>query len=95
MVQKVKTKSSVELYDNKCDESRVYDIEADVRVSEGEVSSVDSGVLRKDGAQIVQFNWWGENRLNITYQGVEVVERNAINLAVDAFINEVKEAVKQ
>lgn len=95
MVQKVKTKSSVELYDNKCDESRVYDIEADVRVSEGEVNSIDSGVLRKDGAQVVQFNWWGENRLNITYQGVEVVERNAINLAVDAFINEVKEAVKQ
>lgn len=95
MVQKVKTKSSVELYDNKCDEPRIYDIEADVRVSEGEVNSIDSGVLRKDGAQVVQFNWWGENRLNITYQGVEVVERNAINLAVDAFINEVKEAVKQ
>ena len=95
MVQKVKTKSSVELYDNKCDESRVYDIEADVNVSEGEVDSIDSGVLRKDGAQMVQFNWWGENRLNITYQGVSVSERNEINIAVDAFINEVKESVKQ
>ena len=95
MVQKVRTKSSVELYDNKCDESRVYDIEADVHVSEGEMDSIDSGVLRKDGAQMAQFNWWGENRLNITYQGVSVAERNEINIAVDAFINEVKESVKQ
>lgn len=95
MVQKVRTKSSVELYDNKSDESRGYDIEADIHVSDGEVNSMDSGVLRKDGTQIAQFNWWGENRLNITYQGVSVAERNEINIAVDAFINEVKESVKQ
>lgn len=95
MVQKVRTKSSVELYDNKCDESRVYDIEADVHVSEGEMDSIDSGVLRKNGVQMAQFNWWGENHLNITYQGVNVTERNDVNIAVDVFINEVKESVKQ
>lgn len=95
MVQKVRTKSSVELYDNKCDESRVYDIEADVHVSEGEMDSIDSGVLRKNGVQMAQFNWWGENHLNITYQGVNVTERNDVNIAVDVFINEVKVSVKQ
>lgn len=94
MVQKIKTKSSVELYDNKNDETRVYDIEADVRISEHEVDSVDSGVLKKDGVQMAQFNWWGENRLNITYQGVVLEERNDINVAVDTFIREVMASVK-
>jgi hypothetical protein len=44
---------------------------------------------------VAQFNWWGGDNMNITYQGVSVTERNEINIAVDTFINEVKESVKQ
>ena len=94
MVQKVKTNSSNELFNNLNDESRAYDIEANVNVADGNVTNVDSGNVRKNGFQVANFNWWGENHLNIVYQGVNVEERNAINEAVDAFINEVKESVK-
>lgn len=94
MVQKVKTNSSNELFNNLNDGSRVYDIEANVNVADGSVNNVDGGNVRKSGYQVANFNWWSENHLNIVYQGVNVDERNAINEAVDAFINEVKESVK-
>lgn len=94
MVQKVKTNSSNELFNNLNDESRVYDIEANVNVADGSVNNVDGGNVRKNGYQVANFNWWSENHLNIVYQGVNVDERNAINEVVDAFINEVKESVK-
>jgi hypothetical protein len=94
MVQKVKTNSSNELFNNLNDESRVYDIEANVNVADGNVNNVDGGNVRKNGFQVANFNWWSENHLNIVYQGVDVAERNSINIAVDTFINEVKESVK-
>jgi hypothetical protein len=95
MVQKVKTNSSNELFNNLNDESRVYDIEANVNVADNNVNNVDGGNVRKNGFQVANFNWWGENHLNIVYQGVDVTERNEINIAVDEFINEVKESVKE
>ena len=95
MVQKVRVNSSNERYNNLNDEQRVYDIEANVNIANDEVNNVDSGNIRKGGVTIAQFNWWGENHLNITYQGVSVEERNEVNIAVDTFINEVKESVKQ
>ena len=94
MVQKVKTNSSNELFNNLNDESRVYDIEANVNVADGNVINVDGGNVRKNGYQVANFNWWSENHLNIVYQGVNVDERNAINEAVDVFINEVKVSIK-
>lgn len=94
MVQKVKTNSSNERFNNLNNESRVYDIEANVNVADNNVNNVDSGNVRKNGFQVANFNWWGENHLNIVYQGVNVEERNSINEAVDVFINEVKELVK-
>lgn len=94
MVQKVRVNSSNELYNNLNDESRVYDIEANVNVANGEVNNVDAGSVEKDGSHVANFNWWSVNHMGITYQGVNVEERNAINEAVDAFINEVKESIK-
>lgn len=93
MVQEVRTISSNKLFDNKNDESRVYEIEAHVNIREGAVDSLDSGNVFRDGSQVANFNSWKNNRLNITYQGVDLEERNAINVAVDAFIGEVKESV--
>ena len=90
MVQKVKVNSSNELYNNLNDDSRVYDIEANINIAEGVMNNVDSGVVKKNGVRVANFNWWDENRLNITYQGVDVTERNDINVAVDAFVGEVR-----
>ena len=95
MVQKVRVNSSNERYNNLNDEQRVYDIEANVNIANDGVNNVDSGNVRKSGVTVAQFNWWGENHLNITYQGVSVEERNEVNIAVDAFINEVKESVNK
>lgn len=93
MVQKVKVNSSNELYNNANDEARVYDIEANINIAEGVMNNVDSGVVKKNGVRVANFNWWDENRLNITYQGVDVAERNDINVAVDTFVKEVKNEI--
>ena len=94
MVQKVRVNSSKELYDNANDSSRVYAIEANVHIASEKANSMDGGRVFKNDEDVAQFNWWGQDSLNITYQGVSVAERNEINIAVDAFINEVKEAVR-
>ena len=93
MIQKVKTNSSNELYNNLNDDSRVYDIEANINIADGVMNNVDSGVVKKNGVRVANFNWWDENRLNITYQGVDVAERNDINVAVDTFVKEVKNEI--
>lgn len=95
MVQKVKVNSSNELYDNANDGSRVYAIQSNVNIIEGKMDSTDNGIVYKGDDIVANFNSWGGNSLNITYQGVSVSERNEINIAVDAFINEVKESVKK
>lgn len=95
MVQKVRVNSSNERYNNLNDEQRVYDIEADALIVESKVTSVDGGRVMKNDESVAQFNWWGGDNMNVTYQGVSVTERNEINIAVDTFINEVKESVKQ
>ena len=94
MVQKVKVNSSNERYNNLNDEQRVYNIEADALIVDSKTTSVDGGKVIKDEEIVAQFNWWGGDNMNMTYQGVSVAERNEINLAVDAFINEVKTAIK-
>ena len=93
MVQNIKTNSSNELYNNLNDDSRVYDIEANINIADGVINNVDSGVVKKNGVRVANFNWWDENRLNITYQGVDVAERNDINVAVDTFVKEVKNEI--
>ena len=93
MVQNIKTNSSNELYNNLNDDSRVYDIEANINIADGVMNNVDSGVVKKNGVRVANFNWWDENRLNITYQGVDVAERNDINVAVDTFVKEVKNEI--
>lgn len=90
MVQKVRVSSSIELYDNRSDASRVYDIEADVHVRGNVTNSMDGGSVTKDGVQVAQFNSWEQNHLNVTYMGVDVDEQNGINEAVNVFIGEVK-----
>lgn len=95
MVQKVKVNSSNELYDNANDDARVYAIQANVNTINSRMDSTDNGIVYKGDDIVANFNSWGEDRLNITYQGVSVSERNEINVAVDIFINEVKETVKQ
>lgn len=93
MVQKVRVNSSNELYDNRSDGYRVYDIEANVHIVGAQVNSMDGGAVYKDGTVVANFNAWEEKHLNMTYMGMEVEEQNSINSAVNAFIDEVKVSV--
>ena len=92
-VQKVKVNSSNEHFNNLNDEKRVYSMEANANIRDGVMDSMDSGNVFKNGEQVANFNSWKNGRLNITYQGVSLEERNEINVAVDGFINEVKNAI--
>ena len=93
MVQQIRVNSSNENYNNLNDDSRVYDIEANANIINGEVDSIDNGLIRNSEDIVANFNAWGKNNINISYQGVTLEERNEINIAVDTFINEVKESV--
>ena len=68
-------------------------MEANANIRDGVMDSMDSGNVFKNGEQVANFNSWKNGRLNITYQGVSLEERNEINVAVDGFINEVKNAI--
>lgn len=93
MVQRIKVNSSNERYDNKSDESRVFDIEANVVIEDGVAIGIENGLIEKDGEEVAKFSSRGSNRISISYKGVDVNERNRINEAVDLFIVDVKNAV--
>ena len=90
MVQKIKTNSSNELYNNLNDESRVYDIEANVHVMNNVVNNLDSGRITMNGVILATFNWWGVNSLNITYENLKAEEQIEVLNAVNVFVAEVR-----
>ena len=90
MVQKVKVNSSNELYNNLNDESRVYDIEANVHVMNNVVNNLDSGRITMNGVILATFNWWGVNSLNITYENLKAEEQIEVLNAVNVFVAEVR-----
>lgn len=93
MVQKVKTKSSKELFDNRNDESRVYDIEAVAHVEDSKVGDIGSGRVYIGETHVADFNTWDVNNMNVTFIGVQPEERGAINEAINTFIAELKAVV--
>ena len=93
MVQKVRTNSSSELFDNRNDGSRVYDIESRANVVMGKLDNTDSGNVFREGLHMAQFSWMGGDRLNLTYMGVKEEEQISIISAVNAFLREVKDSV--
>lgn len=93
MVQKVKVISSVELYDNRNDSSRVYDIESNVHIEGGNVEHIDGGNVFHEGLHVASFSRWSNNHISVTYMNVELDEQNSINAAVNGFIAGVKETV--
>ena len=90
MVQKIKTNSSNELYNNLNDDSRVYDIEANVHVMNNVVNNLDSGRVTMNGVILATFNWWGVNSLNITYENLKSEEQIEVLNAVNVFVAEAR-----
>lgn len=80
--------------DNSVDEAKKYDITARVNISENKVNSVDSGRVVKDGVEVASFSKWGENQLNVNFNGVDVMEMCSILTEVNSFYNNVVEKVE-
>lgn len=83
--------------DNSVNAERVYDITASVIVSGQTVNDTNGEVRRKDdpSAFIANFNSYGENNLNLGYQGITPEEQLQVNAAVNAFIADVKASVAE
>lgn len=80
--------------DNLVDESRTYDINAKANLNEGNLQSVDSGVVTKEGVQVATFSMWSNN-LTPSFQNVaDVMEMCAILTAITTFIADVKTKIE-
>ena len=79
---------------NSVDEVRVYNITANINVVGGKVSSIDSGVVTKDGVEVASFSKWGENNSNNSFYGVSDEEQCVILNEINAFCRNVNEKVE-
>ena len=80
--------------DNHVDESRVYNISARANMNEGNLQSVDGGIVKKGDVQVASFTMWGTN-LNPSFQGVtDVMEMCAILTAITTFIGDTKSEIE-
>lgn len=76
--------------DNLVDTTRNYDISARVNLNENNINSIDSGVVKKDGVQIVTFTMWS-NSLTPSFQGItDPVEMCEVLMAITTFIADIK-----
>ena len=96
-VQGVSINSANVRYNNASDDSRVYDIEANVRIVDStRVQSVDGGFVKKDGKAVCTFSTYSEGQMNTNLQNVsDVMEMCAILQAINTFVLGVIEEVKK
>lgn len=82
---------------NALDESRLYNIEAQVNIKDSNVlKSIEGGYVRKDGITLCTFSKYGNDNLNTNFQNVgDIMVMCGILQAVDAFIGEVTQKVTE
>lgn len=94
-VNAVRLNSANVKYDNSVDAERVYNIEANVNLSNGNVVSFDGGIVVKDGVEKASFSVYGNHQMNYNIRGVEDVEEQcAIIMAIHAFVGDVESEVE-
>ena len=81
---------------NSVDSERVYDIEANARILNGnEVSYVDNGFVRKDGDVRCTFSTYQKTQMNMNFQNIsDVNDMCEIAKAVSEFVANVEDSVK-
>lgn len=81
-------------YSNKDDSARVFDITANVRIENGNVSNFENGEVKNlvnDGmGNVATFNAYGEKNLNLYIQNADETEAQSILTAIYAFMADVK-----
>lgn len=76
-------------YDNSVDESKVYDISANVNIDNSKVRNYDAGVVLKDGVQVANFSKWSDNNQSLNFQTGDIMEMCNIITAVNTFYTDV------
>lgn len=70
---------------NEGDESRKYEMTADITVKDGAAVDVQNGYANKDGATVATFNRYGRN-ISLTWQTDDTQEQTAALEAVQGFL---------
>ena len=80
---------------NSVDTERVYDIEANVRITNStNVSNLDSGIVKKEGTVVCTFSKYSEGQLNTNFQNVgDIMEMCTILQAINSFVIDVTSEV--
>ena len=92
MAQIEKTVRASVRMNNNDDTMRKYDISAEVAIENGEeqsVARISAGTVKSEGNAIATFYDEFGSR-SVSYIGLTLDEQNEVNVAIDAFINEVK-----
>lgn len=75
---------------NLVDETKVYNISANINLNDNELNSIDSGFVMKDGVQVATFSMWS-NSLTPSFQNVtDPMEMCNILMAITTFIADIK-----
>lgn len=78
-------------FNNKNDETRIYDISADVEINrEAQTARIYSGNVRTDDKNVATFSKHDES-LNVNYYDLEA--QAEVNNAINGFVAEVQEKV--
>ena len=80
---------------NSVDTERVYDVESNVRIFEGnKVQSFDGGFVKKGDDIVCTFSKYTEDQLNTNFQNVgDIMEMCAILKAINDFVINITEEV--
>lgn len=74
------------------DTAKVYDVTANVNISNNSVNNVDSGNVTLEGVHKASFTMYNEGNLNITFIGLTSDEKCSVTIAIDEFIEACKNA---
>lgn len=93
-VQSIALNSANIRYNNAVNESKVYDIEANVSIQSNTVTSFDSGEVKSGESLIATFSRFGEgNEQYFYHKSFTSAEKYEIMLAIDEFITDVTSVV--
>lgn len=78
---------------NANDVERLYDIEAEVKTSNGVSTEVRNGKVKPRGGEneIATFSGWNESRLDVGMENVPEEEKDALFSAVRVFVKNLRE----
>ena len=76
---------------NQNNESRAFDIEANVNFASENRRSIDGGIVSKNGENVATFNDYGETQNVSWMKKPSTDEKCAIQAAIDEFVNGLKD----